>query len=186
MKIRRILDVPFTVFLLFLFAGLVWSQESDQTENQKKSPPPKLMLQLSEQDVILPITSIEWGTPDRWSFTSRYVHMFEKDRDNKTWLNNITVTLSPGISGGRFGIGYQGILTRRSLLGFTLISEARLVLLRTWGNPLSAVTNRTYWGAEIRTSFSWLINIGIGYYSQISSTDDYEENFYGFHVGVGI
>jgi hypothetical protein len=186
MNFRQLLNVPFAVFIMFLFANLVWGQESDQTEKQKKSSPPKLMLRLSDQDVILPITSIEWGTPDRWSFTSRYVHMFEKDRDNKTWLNNITVTLSPGISGGRFGIGYQGILSRRSTLGFTLLSEARIVLLRTWGNPLSAVTDRTYLGAEIRSSFSWLINLGVGYYSQISSTDNHSEHFYGFHIGVGI
>lgn len=184
MKFRYILNV--SVFLLFLFAHPVWSQDSLQTAKQKKSPPPRLMFKLSDQDVILPISSIEWGTPDRWSVTSRYVHMFEKDRGNKTWLNNLSITLSPGISGGRFAIGYQGIFSPRSMPDFGIISEARVVLLRTWGNPLSALSNRTFVGAEFRISLSFLINLGIGYFTQISGSKSDREQFYGFHIGIGI
>ena len=69
MKFRHILNVPLTVFLLFLIVHPVWSQESEQTTKQKISGGGRGMLQLSDQDVILPITSIEWGTPDRWSIT---------------------------------------------------------------------------------------------------------------------
>ncbi len=184
MKFRHILYV--LVFLLLLFTPQVWSQESEQTEKQEKSQNSRLMFKLSDQDVILPITSIEWGTPDRWSVTSRYVHMFEKDRDNKTWLNNLSITLSPGISGGRFAIGYQGIFSPKSRPDFGIFSEARLVLLRTWGNPLSTETNRTFIGAEIRSSLSFLINIGIGYFTQISTSNGSRERFYGLHIGIGI
>ena len=183
MKIRHILKVSNAVFLLLLFAHPVWSQDSLQTANPKKSSP----FQLSDQDVILPITSIEWGTPDRWSITSRYVHMFEKDRDNKTWLNNLSITLSPGTAGGRFAIGYQSIYTPYKSRGdFAILSEVRAVLLRTWGNPLATLPNRTFVGAEIRTSLSFLFNVGIGYYKQISNLNDDRKDFYGFHVGVGI
>ncbi|TKJ40488.1 hypothetical protein CEE37_09245 [candidate division LCP-89 bacterium B3_LCP] len=186
MNIRHRLIVPYAFVLIFLFAHPVWSQESEQSTKQKKSQNSRGMLFLSDQDVILPITSIEWGSPDRWSFTSRYVHMFEKDRNNKTWLNNLSITLSPGISGGRFGIGYQSIFPPPSMPDFGVFSEARVVLLRTWGNPLSTVTNRTFVGAEIRGSLSFLFNIGIGYYTQISDANGNREDFYTFHVGVGI
>jgi hypothetical protein len=178
--------VPYAFVLIFLFVHPVWAQESEQTTKQKKSGGGRGMLQLSDQDVILPITSIEWGTPDRWSITSRYVHMFEKDRDNKTWLHNLSISLSPGIAGGRLGIGYQGIFSPRSMPDFGVFSEARAVLLRTWGNPLSTVTNRTFVGAEIRSSLSFLINLGIGYYKQISDANGNRKDFYAFHVGVGI
>ena len=70
MNIRYGLIVPYTFVLIFLFAHPVWSQESEQSTKQKKSGGGRGMLQLSDQDVILPITSIEWGTPDRWSITS--------------------------------------------------------------------------------------------------------------------
>ena len=186
MKFRHILWVSYVISLLFLIVHPVWSQESEQTTKQKKSGDGRGMIQLSDQDVILPITSIEWGTPDRWSITSRYVHMFEKDRDNKTWLHNLSISLSPGIAGGRLGIGYQGIFSPRSMPDFGVFSEARIVLLRTWGNPLSTVPNRTFVGAEIRSSLSFLINLGIGYYTQISGSNSDREQFYGFHIGIGI
>ena len=112
--------------------------------------------------------------------------MFEKDRDNKTWLHNLSISLSPGIAGGRLGIGYQGIFSPRSMKDFGVFSEARVVLLRTWGNPLSTVSNRTFVGAEIRSSLSFLINLGIGYYTQISDSNSDREQFYGFHIGIGI
>lgn len=186
MNFRFIINIMYSVFLLFLFAHLVWSQESEQTEKQKKTRNSRGMLFLSDQDVILPITSIEWGSPDRWSITSRYVHMFQTDRDNKTWLHNLSISLSPGITGGRLGIGYQGIYSPKSMQDFAIFSEARLVLLRTWGNPLSITTKNTFIGAEIRTSISFLLNVGIGYYKQITNQNGNHKDFYGFHVGVGI
>jgi hypothetical protein len=170
MKFQYIRNV--LVFLLFLIVHPVWSQESEKTTKQKKSGG----FQLSDQDVILPISSIEWGTPDRWSITSRYMHIFEKNRRNESWLS---ITLSPGISGGRLGIGYTGILK------FQILNEVRVVLLRTWGNPLSTVPNRTFVGAEFRISADWIF-IGIGYYMQISDSKSDREQFFGFHFGIGI
>ncbi|TFH00880.1 MAG: hypothetical protein E4H13_06320 [Calditrichales bacterium] len=185
MNFRFIFHIMYTVLLLFLFAYPVCSQESDKTDKTKKSSDSRLMFPLSDQDIILPITSIEWGIPDRWSITSRYVHMFEKDRDNKTWLNNGSIALSLGTAGGRFAIGYQGIYSPKSMQDFAIISEARLVLLRTWGNPLSITSKSSFIGAEIRTSL-YFFNVGIGYYKQITNLNGVQEDFYGFHAGVGI
>lgn len=180
MKFQNTLNM--LVFLLFLFTYPVWSQNQEPTEIRPNSWE---VHALSHQDVVLTISSIEWGTPDRWSITSRYVHMFEKYRDNRKWLNNLNITLSPGLAGGRFGIGYSGMYIPPKMkdLGFPI--EVRAVLLRTWGNPLSTLSNRTFAGGEFRIGCI-LINLGIGYYTQISGSDSNREQFYGFHVGVGM
>lgn len=185
MKLRYTFRVLYTVILFLSFAHPVLSQDSLQTAKQKKSPPLRLMFRLSDQDVILPISSIEWGIPDRWSFTSRYIHKFEKTEIKRTWRNNISLSISPGISGGRVAIGYQGIYSPKSMREFAVISEARFLLLRTWGNPLSTLPNNTFAGAEIRCSLGFF-NLGIGYYKQISQTNGDRQDFYGYHVGVGI
>lgn len=150
-----------------------------------------LLFSPTSQDVILPITSIEWGAPDRWSFTSRYIHMFDKDRDNKPVLNNFTLSLSPGTAGGRFGIGYERISgtgkggSRREP-AITLLSEARAVLLRTWRNPLETSPNRTFAGAEVRCSIAGLVNVGVGYFAPLSAAGAHRTAIWSLHAGVGI
>ena len=94
------------VFLLGS-ASPSWSQQ--EAPARKESHVQGSCFFATDQDVFLPVTSIEWGIPDRWSFTSRYVHMFEKERDGKTRLHNLTVTLIPGTDGGRLGVGYQSV-----------------------------------------------------------------------------
>jgi hypothetical protein len=181
MKFRNIFNL--LAFHLFLFVIPVWSQNSEPTKIT--IPNSWEVHKLSDQDVVFSISSIEWGTPDCWSITSKYVHMFEKYRDNKKWLNMLTVTLSPGISGGRFGIGYCGMYIPPKMkdLGFPI--EIRAVLLRTWGNPLSSPSNCTFVGPELRTSFIF-IGLAIGYYSLISGSSIDRKQFYGFHISVGM
>ena len=140
----------------------------------------------SDQDVIVPITSVEWGAPERWSLTARYVHMFEQNRDDRSWLNNVTVIASPGISGGRLGVGYQGIFSGKRGSDMALLGEARAVLQRTWGNPLGAEADRTFAGAEIRVSLSGMINVGGGYYAAVSAGDEQADPFWGWHIGIGM
>lgn len=96
-------------FRLFCLAGILaglalpaWSQEEAPAAEQQNRPV-RLMWRLGPKDMLLPVTSIEWGVPDRWSITSRYVHIFDKTR------NTFTISLSPGTDGGRFGMGYQHI-----------------------------------------------------------------------------
>ncbi len=171
-----------TILLLFLCTNTILSQESEK----KEKPNQGFVFRLSEQDVILPITSIEWGHPDRWSFTSRYIHSFEKERKRRLWQNNLGLSISPGLSGGRLGVGYLGIYSPPSLREFALFIELRSVLLRTWGNPLSTIPNTTFVGAELKICLSWLINLGAGYYSPITNSNENINPFWGFHFGIGI
>jgi len=170
--------------LLAVPALPAWSQEAPAPERKDRST--ALAWMLGPDDVLLPITSVEWGAPDRWSFTSRYAHMFDKDRDNKPWLNNFTISLSPGTDGGRFGIGWQGIYSLKKGSDLGIFAEARAVLLRTWGHPLQTGADRTFAGAEIRGALGFVCNLGVGWYRQISSHEGPADSFWGVHIGIGI
>jgi hypothetical protein len=171
--------------LLLLSAALpAWSREEPSAPRKKGH---RTWMDLSDQDKWVPVTSVEWGIPDRWSLTTRYVHMFDKDRDNKKWLNNLTVALSPGTDGGRLGVGYVGVFSPKpvSKPDWAMFVEGRAVLLRTWRNPLETGANRTFVGAEIRFSPTILFNIGGGYYRQVSTSDGSRDSFWGYHIGIG-
>ncbi len=181
---NRLSKFSITGLVLFVLALPAWSQEQQSASPKKEH---RSWIHLSDQDKFVPVTSLEWGTPDRWSLTARYVHFFEKDRDTRKWLNSLTVVLSPGTAGGRLGVGYQGTATHvASKPDWAMFIEARAVLLRTWSNPLETKANRTFIGAEIRFAPAVLFNIGGGYYWQLSPSDGSRDSFWGFHVGIGI
>ena len=121
MKISSVLPMLCTAGLILGSTLRGWSQDTPPPEDKPKGF--ALAVELGPDDVFLPITSIEWGIPDRWSFTARYIHMFDKDRDNKPFLNNLTVSLSPGTDGGRLGIGWQGIYSLKKLTIFWNLSQ---------------------------------------------------------------
>lgn len=138
---------------------------------------------LSEDDVLLPVSAIEWGVPDRWSVTARYQHMFTKDRNArplKPWIHSAAVTLSPGTDGGRLGAGYQGIWRLQA----PVLVEARVVALRTWGHPLTTAPGRTFLGPEVRCSLTGVVNVGAGWYRRVDGGPP--ESFWGLHCGVGM
>jgi len=183
---------PSRTFLL-LWSGLLLLGATSSARSQEEGSAPErksggsaLAVELSPDDVLLPVTSIEWGVPDRWSFTARYLHMFGEDRDNKSFLNNFTLSLSPGTAGGRLGIGWQAIFGLKGRPDVAFFTEARAVLLRTWGNPLETEPNRTFAGAELRGAIVFILNLGVGYYRQISSHQGPADSFWGYHIGIGI
>jgi len=163
-----------------------WGQDTGHSSPTKKPPNRQGIITLSKRDIILPITSIEWGNPDRWSITARYIRKLDTKIEKQTWHNNLSVSISPGISGGRIGFGYLGLFDPQTVRDFGIFYEARIVLLRTWWNPLSTSSNRTFWGGELRVALSFILNLGIGYYKQISNSHDPKDDFWGFHIGIGI
>lgn len=184
---KRIRNFKIVILFLLLFcANTIFSEEAEEPVKKKKSRNSLIMLRLSDWDVILTLSSIEWGTPDRWSITSRYIHEMEKERNGKTWLHNLGLFLSPGVSGGRLGVDYLVIYTPDSWGDFALLGDLRAVLLRTWGNPLSTSSDATFAGAEFKICLSFLLNVSAGYYSPIENTNENISPFWGFHLGVGI
>ena len=184
MKPSRMLQTMGTVLLLLGLTLPVWSQE--ETPAEKKSRPVQLMWRLAPQDVLLPVTSIEWGIPDRWSVTARYIHEFDTYRGYLPWRNNFSVSLSPGTDGGRLGVGYYGLYSLKDKKDFGIFLESRAVLLRTWGNPLETKPGRTFAGAELRGALGFVFNVGVGWYRQISAHEGPADAFWGLHVGFGI
>jgi hypothetical protein len=139
-----------------------------------------LVERLGEQDVLVFVSTLEWGTPDRWSVTGRYVHEFERERNGRTWLNNASLALSPGTDGGRVSVGYLSVWSPFAEREFALLNEIRAVLVRTWSNPLATDPNLTLFGAELRSSTGFLC-ASIGCYATGGRAP-----LWGFHVGLGI
>jgi len=164
-----------------------------RAQDTTSASPNRSRSRADHQDVLVPITSVEWGAPDRWSVTSRYIHMFQKDRNRKATLHNLTVAISPGTAGGRLGVGYQNIhtwrkepRTSRAQESFALLSEARVVLVRTWGNPLRAAANQNFVGGELRTSLAGVLSIGVGYYAGRHVAIGGNRALWSVHIGVGL
>ncbi len=149
-------------------------------------PSPQLFKRISSQSVFLPISSIEWGVPDRWSFTARYAYEFDRERGYLPRRDSFTIFVSPGTDGGRLGIGYQALFSIKKKKDLGFFFEPRAIRLRTRGNPLETKPDRTFLGAEIRGTLGWPINIGVGRYRQIASQKDEADSFWGVHVGLGI
>ena len=186
---RKVKAVARAIVLICLLAAHIqplWARIVPLDEKEEKPRSNKLLWRLSNRDMILPITSIEWGTPDRWSFTSRYIHELYDTREGDVWKDWIHVSLSPGTAGGRLSLGYGGVYSPPDSHEFGILTDARMVVLRTWGNPLSTASDLTFAGLEIRAAIGAILNLGVGYYDQISSSDGKRDSFYGFHVGVGI
>ncbi|RPI01320.1 MAG: hypothetical protein EHM72_06760 [Calditrichaeota bacterium] len=177
------------VLFILVFSGWMTSAQSQELSPIKvgfshKPSGNLLVTRFNEHDVIVTLSSIEWGTPDRWSFTSRFFHQFDtKNRNQRKDHHSAIIALSPGISGMRLGLGYQGIFTLFKEVG--IMTEVRGVLLRTWWHPLIAETRQTYAGAEVRCSFAALLNGSVGYYLPLSTAEG-RQAFWGFHVGVGM
>jgi hypothetical protein len=179
-----VIRVIVSLFLWLTLTTLLSAQTTPDSD--EKAPSPGLSFRLSNQDVLLPITSIEWGLPDRWSFTTRYVHEFDISRKPMARRDNFTIICSPATAGMRFGMGYQAIFNQLSGQSFLTFFEARAVALYSWGTPYSAPTHVTFLGGELRCVFFIVFNVGIGYYVPASSSSSNDDALWGFHIGLGI
>jgi hypothetical protein len=61
---------------------------------------------------------------------------------------------------------------------------ARVVLLRTWGNPLVTQSGGTFGGGELPTS--GFLNVGLGLSAPLSGTRTGATSFWGLHAAVGM
>lgn len=179
-----VIRVLIASFLCLVMTTPLPAQSSSSAD--EKVPSPGLSYRLSNQDVLLPISSAEWGLPDRWSFTMRYVHEYDISRKPMARRDNFTITCSPGTAGVRVGLGYQAIFNQLSGQSFLTFLEARAVAMRTWGHPYSAPTNSSFLGGEIRCAFFIIFNLGVGYYVPVRSSSSNDEPLFGFHIGLGI
>ncbi len=168
------------VLLVILSAGVAFAEEDQKPDRRS-------FFRLSDHDVLLPIISLEWGAPDRFSFTSRYIHELGEKFDDQEWFNSLSLSISPGWSGGRASLGYMLLWDPKSSQDFGIFSELRATYLRTWGEPMYApLTDENYLGAEFSLGLSFLLKVSGGYYWLLSPVDGHDDSFVGFHVGVGI
>jgi hypothetical protein len=191
-KWKIIFYMPAAAAILFLSMTPAQAQENNNRTPKDSTAEKKgfgirdiILHKFSDDDVSILITSIEWGVPDRWSFTSRYVHMFTQNRDTQSLINNFTATISPGIDALRISAGYQAILTKRFWIGVDLLNELRFTWMHTWNKPIIALKNENYGGIELRSSFTGLLNMGFGYFLPLSSSSK-SGSLICIHAGVGI
>lgn len=168
--------------LLILLAAAAPAQADESSDAREGSG--RGFRRIGSRDILLPITSVEWGTPDRWSFTSRYIHELHDERGAPV-QHGIGVTVSPGTAGGRLGAGYH-LLIVPDVGEYAFLIECRGVLLRTWGNPLETGPGRTLAGAELRGSLMPFCNVGVGCYWQVSPEGGPSDPIVGMHFGLGM
>lgn len=163
--------------ILLLFAGSLAPQQADAD-----SARPRLAWRLSERATLLPITTVQWGAPERWSFTSRLVYRLTSAQHGQhlSW----TLGLSPGTGGARAHTGILGIYTFRSHRAPAIRWGASAAVLRTWGHPLGADAWRTWGGMELSGGLPPLLLVGIGRYWPIGAGD--AKPVWGVRVGFGI
>ncbi|HKJ91637.1 MAG TPA: hypothetical protein VJ957_00655 [Longimicrobiales bacterium] len=173
---------------VLLFAAAVFAlaepcplagQASDTASSR---PGLRLGWRLGERDFLLPITAIQWGSPERWSFTGRFVHRLDVAEHgvHATW----TVGLSPGTGGARAHTGILGVFNLPEHPDTAVRWGASLELLRTWGRPLGAVAYRNYGGVELSGGLPPFLLVGLGRYWPIGAGD--AGPVWGFRIGFGI
>jgi hypothetical protein len=84
------------------------------------------------------------------------------------------------------GVGYYGLFELKEKRDLVLFIEPRAVLLRTWGNPLETGADRTFAGLELRGGVGPFLNIGVGWYRQVSSGEGEADSMVALHFGIGM
>jgi hypothetical protein len=140
--------------------------------------------QLTDRDLVLWLAGVEFGVPAGPAFNSRYFHRWGEDRGGRNpagaW-RYFTVSLSPGINGGRIGLGFGALNLGKPLVG----AELRAAMIRTWRNPISTEPNLTFAGPEARVLLFDAVSAGIGYYWQVSPGRSPGDRLLGGQIGLG-
>jgi hypothetical protein len=89
------------------------------------------------------------------------------------------VLAEAGLGGGRVSAGY--------LLAFPFASGVQLLgsAIRTWGSPSQIAPNQTLTGGELRIAF-FSVNVGLGIFRPVQSTEAARRTRYYMNVGFGI
>jgi hypothetical protein len=171
-----IINIILTIILTLVATLNSFAQQETQVPDISKVLP---CITLDHSNHIIPISSVEYSNPTRVSFSFRFLHAF---KDDSLFSKNrfINISLSPGLDGVRISAGWLGVWVGHGVISM----EARLTVIRTWKNPISAGPNETYLGPELR--MSPLFVIGIGYYFQINQSEKTKKSFFGFQIGLGI
>ncbi len=175
---RRVIAVLAATILL-LFPGSLAGQRGDA---DSAGPRLRLAWRLSERATLLPITTVQWGAPERWSFTGRLVYGLTSVQHGQhlSW----SLGVSPGTGGARVHTGILGIHTSRSHRAPAIRWGASAAVLRTWAHPLGAAAYRTYGGMELSGGLPPLLLLGIGRYWPMGAGD--AKPFWGVRIGIGI
>jgi hypothetical protein len=142
----------------------------------------RLFWAVGDDSWVLPLASIQWGQPERWAFTSRYVHRLTDLAAGHLLFTSAAV--SPGAAGGRLSLGLLGIVSSPDLPD--LRWETSATLLRTWGHPLDAVANTTYTGLEVVGGLLPFPSLTVGRYWPVPAPRRAAPPVWGFRVGIGV
>ncbi|OGF68237.1 MAG: hypothetical protein A2Y62_16065 [Candidatus Fischerbacteria bacterium RBG_13_37_8] len=132
---------------------------------------------MTDNDIISPIASVEYGRPDRLSFSTQFLHLFPTINTENITQFYVAASISPGIGGIRFKTGIAYVFRDAGWV------HVDAVYLHTWWLSSVASSNRNYLGIEARVAI--ILTFGIGYYWRIGETTDSPSRFFGYHVGYG-
>lgn len=158
--------------LVLALSSVVQAQE---TGKKTLRPEDLLVIPIGENGSIVLLTAVEYGAPDKLSFTSAYAHDIPALRSGD-YVTSFRISVAPAVAGIRLKAGLGAY--SHSGPGF----HGDLVVMRTWGNPLKVAPDQTWVGAELRATA--LASLGVGYYQRVQGNRG-RDSLFAVHFGVG-
>lgn len=120
--------------------------------------------QRPQRDSTAALVGVRYGNPQKFSAYAGDVWPVR----TANCLEALTRRLDLGFGGGQLSVGY---VMSRPRIGLVTLQES---LLRTWGSPWKAATNRWYAGTELE--WSYLVGARVGWFVPIGGPRP-EKNF---------